>query len=96
MPRDIFDANAYQGEKLEYWAEWQGMKFGVVIRRREDLKGNFVLSIVSPFFNVNREIVGIDVLREMDKIYQFLKYQPEDPDEQNKMGQDRGAAIGET
>lgn len=95
MPgQDIFDRLAYRGKKLEYWGEWNGMKIGVVLRRPDDLDDDkFILSIVSPFFNVNREIIGTYVLDEMDKIYRFLKYKPGVEDEEAKMGQDRGAQV---
>ena len=86
--RDIFDANAYKGKKLEYWGEWQGMKVGVVLRRPDNLPNDkFILSIVSPFFNVNREVIGTYVLAEMDKIYAFLQHQPGDQQhEKDQMG----------
>lgn len=76
-PTDILDRNSRQGKKIEYFGKWNGMDVGVVLRVKEDNTDFFTLSIVSPFFNVNREIVRKDVLKEMDKVYAFLNYTPQ-------------------
>jgi len=68
-------------KKIQFKGNWGGMPLSVTIINFS--KDMFLLSIESPFFNVKRELMKKDILVEVDKIYQFLKFDPTTVTESN-------------
>jgi len=74
-PQADWNPHPDRGRKLQYDGSWNGLPLSVTLVKGQS-PDHFYISIESPFFNVKRELVGKDVLAEVDKVYQFLKYDP--------------------
>jgi len=75
-PRFKGDWNPDKGARsIQFSGKWNGLDLCVTLINHSP--DHFQISIESPFFNVKREVVKKDVLVEMDKVYAFLKWQPD-------------------
>jgi len=69
---DIFEGPVTQAPRLEYCAEFNGMKFVIVVKNIPN--GKLEASIECPMFKIKREVVDKEaIIKEVEKILTFLK-----------------------
>jgi hypothetical protein len=73
---DLLNRGSTKGKTLEYRGKWGAFNVAVILKRIDAAPDLFMLSIESPFFNVQRELVKKDVLDEVKKVLDFLEYEP--------------------
>lgn len=72
---EFLNRGSSKGKTLEFKGKWGVLDLSVAIKKIDANPEMFMLSIVSPFFNVNKELVRKDVLNEVKKVLEFLEYE---------------------